>query len=346
MVKLYDITNWNAQPWYNTGGTRAKKYVQSPEGKFYYFKQSESKGEKDYKYEFWSEIIAYHLGEMLGFNMLRYDIAIDGNKIGCLSESMIDRQNEELIEGGKYLNAFDNTFSYEEKKPGEKYNFELIENAFEALKLTGYLPKLLEVLVFDAIISNGDRHQENWAFIATHNPISKSVAEIEYNFEENNLEGSPKWLKMFIKYLYFDKKTKELRPELKKAKLLLNKDIKFSPIYDSGSSLCREATSSKVINLLHDNKELDAYINRGKSEIHWKNKKVTHFDFVNNLKFNYESQINAIIDRVKNHYNSKKFEDVLKSIDITVPEMFEEYKIPVERKELILKLVTLRIERL
>ena len=346
MVKLYDITDWNPQPWYNTGGTRAKKYVQSPDGKFYYFKQSESKGKKDYKYEFWSEIIAYHLGKMTGFDMLRYDIATDGNKIGCLSESMIDRQNEELIEGGKYLNAFDNTFSYEEKKPGEKYTFELIQNAFEALKLTGYLPKLIEVLIFDAIISNGDRHQENWAFIATHNPISKSIAEIEYNFEENNLEGSPKWLKTFIKYLYFNKKTKKLRPELKKAKLLLNKDIRFSPIYDSGSSLAREATSDKTISLLKDKNEFEAYINRGKSEIHWKNKKITHFEFVNNLKLNYGTEIDTIIERVKNNYNSKKFEDILESIDKSVPEKFKEYKIPKERKELILKLVTLRVERL
>lgn len=346
MVKLYDITDWNPQPWYNTGGTRAKKYVQAPDGKFYYFKQSEFKGKKDYKYEFWSEIIAYHLGIMLGFDMLRYDVAIDGNKIGCLSESMIDRQKEELIEGGKYLNAFDNTFSYEEKKPGEKYTFELIENAFDALKLTDHMPKLLEALVLDAIISNGDRHQENWAFIAEHNAISKAIATIEYDFTNTNRESMPDWLKKVIQHLYFIKKTKKLKPEIKKAKLLLNKNIRFSPIYDSGSSLSREATSDKIGSLLKDKKELEAYINRGKSEIHWENKKITHFEFVNKLKIKYEKQINEIITRVKNKYDSKKFEEILKSIDTTVPKGFEEYKIPEDRKELIFKLVTLRIERL
>ena len=117
MVKLYNISDWNLQPWFNTGGTRAKKYFHSREDNhFYYFKQSEAKRNTVYIYEFWSEIIAYELGKMLGFDTLRYDIAIYKDKIGCLSKDMIDLQREELIEGGKYLNAFDNTFVYEDKK--------------------------------------------------------------------------------------------------------------------------------------------------------------------------------------------------------------------------------------
>jgi hypothetical protein len=73
---LYNITEeWNEQPWFSTGGTRAKKYLQSPDSKFYYFKRSQLKPGKDYRFEFWSEIIAYELGTQLGFNMLRYIIA-------------------------------------------------------------------------------------------------------------------------------------------------------------------------------------------------------------------------------------------------------------------------------
>ena len=112
MVALYDITTqWNPQPWYSTGGTRAKKYIQSPEGKYYYFKRSQFKPGKDYKFEFWSEIIACEIGESLGFNVLHYDIATDGDIMGCISASMIDPDKEELVEGIKYLQALDNTFT-------------------------------------------------------------------------------------------------------------------------------------------------------------------------------------------------------------------------------------------
>ncbi|MCK6649276.1 MAG: hypothetical protein L6Q66_06455 [Bacteroidia bacterium] len=346
MVKLYDITNWNPQPWYNTGGTRAKKYIQSPEGKFYYFKQSEKKVTKDYKYEFWSEIIAYKLGTMLGLNILRYDIAIDGNKIGCICESMINRQNEELVEGGKYLNAYDSNFAYEEKKPGEKYTFQLINNAFEEFQIQKYMVDLLEVIVFDAIIGNGDRHQENWAFIAQHNSITKQFWEIDFIYKHTNFKDSLSgiWRRIF-NWLYI-KNTTRLKPNLSKAMLFFANNIKFSPIYDSGSSLGRELSEEKVMNLLSNQPEFEAYIKRGQSEIHWDGKKVSHFDIINKLKLIYPTEMNQIINRIKTQYKKDEFKKALDSIDNSVPIQFNSYKIPANRKELILKLITSRIDRL
>jgi len=46
---LHTIDYWNTLPWFNTVGTRAKKYIQSIEGKFYYFKRSQFKPETDSK---------------------------------------------------------------------------------------------------------------------------------------------------------------------------------------------------------------------------------------------------------------------------------------------------------
>ena len=70
MPELFIIDeNWNEQFWFSTGGTRAKKYLLSPDGKYYYFKRSQYKEPtnfkpgKDFKYEFWSEVIAYELGK-------------------------------------------------------------------------------------------------------------------------------------------------------------------------------------------------------------------------------------------------------------------------------------------
>jgi hypothetical protein len=71
MAKLYNISAWSEQSWWNTGGTRDKKIYLSPEdGELYYFKQSFKKGKRDYTYEFWSEIIASEVGEHLGFDIL------------------------------------------------------------------------------------------------------------------------------------------------------------------------------------------------------------------------------------------------------------------------------------
>lgn len=98
MARLYNISEWNEQSWWNTGGTRNKKIYLNPEdGALYFFKQSLKKGSREYKYEFWSEIIASEVVELLGFDILPYQIAIRGIMVGCISKSMINQTSEELI---------------------------------------------------------------------------------------------------------------------------------------------------------------------------------------------------------------------------------------------------------
>jgi hypothetical protein len=105
MPEMFDISNWNVQQWYNTGGTRTKKYLQSPDGKYFYFKRSYIKPNREYIYEFWSEVVAYQLGLIIGFDVLKYDIAYDNEGMGCIAENMINADNEELVEGIQYIKA-------------------------------------------------------------------------------------------------------------------------------------------------------------------------------------------------------------------------------------------------
>ena len=247
MTALYDITSWNAQPWYSTGGTRAKKYIQSRDRKYYFFKRSQLKPGKDYKFEFWSEIIAGQVGQFLGFNVLGYDIAIDGEIIGCISASMIDPDKEELIEGLRYLQGYDNTFNPEKPNLRKLYSFQLIDSTLAKFGLGNFMEGIIETIVFDSIIGNSDRHQENWAFI-TENYV---FGEIFKQFDDIFLSvRNPKSL---------------------------------APIYDNGSSLGRELSEERVAQLLDDEAQFNRYIDRGKAEIHWKDGKISHFDLIRHL---------------------------------------------------------------
>ena len=105
MPKLFKIDDdWTHLQWVNTGGTRAKKFLQNPDGDYFYFKRSQLKPGKDYTYEFWNEIIVSEIGQLLGFNMLEYHLAIYNDVAGCISKSMI-AENEELIEVVKFFSA-------------------------------------------------------------------------------------------------------------------------------------------------------------------------------------------------------------------------------------------------
>ncbi len=275
MPALFDITSWNRQEWQNTGGTRNKKYIQSPDGINYYFKTSLYKPDKDYKYEFWSEIIAYEIGTLLGFNVLKYDIAISNDKMGCLSEDMINQDKSILNEGIRYLIAFDNTFNPSSHNQRKNYTFQLITDSLEYLGLQQFIKNIIEIIIFDSIIGNSDRHQENWATISDNAEINSSkeliIKERVSLFDK---------LKVFYRnstivnpsHIQEDKATLEL--------LWGRRNVRFAPIYDNGSSLARECTSEKIISMLKNNIEFEAYLHGGKSEIHWEQQKIKHIELI------------------------------------------------------------------
>lgn len=354
MAKLFIISDdWNPQPWFSTGGTRAKKYLQAPDGKFYYFKRSQykdasdTKPGKDFKYEFWSEVIAFEVGTMLGFNVLKYDIAIEGEIMGCICESMINSEQEELIEGVKYLQAFSPHYDPEKKEHQTWYTFQLIEYALENAKLKEEIIHIIEIIIFDALIGNGDRHQENWAVINHQKLMTEEIEEAEKHEEYNKLKKWERWIIGFYKTLLkfgqdiFIKSGKAL------PKSYYNITKSFAPIYDSGSSLGRELTDEKIEEMLKSEEQVNRYIDRGVSEIHWEEKKLNHFELIKHLfTTQYSQKTKDIINTVLAKWDGPEIARLVEEIDRDVPESHYQYKIPKSRKQLIIKMITLRCYRL
>lgn len=346
-VKFFDIQNWNEQPWFSTGGTRDKKYVQSPQGEFYYFKTSMVKPGKDYKYEFWSEVIASQIGIFYGFDMLQYDVAYDGKKVGCFSKTMFKPGLEELIEGGKYLQAFDNTFDPSNRQLRKMYSFQLIESTLNFFGYEKSIKDIIEILVFDALIGNSDRHQENWAFITELSFVGLSIKSIQDIAKARKIDTFPLLLRNLIKKTFLNKDATDLNAAGKQMKLHFNKNARFSPIYDSGSSLGRELIEKKVESMLKNDQELEAFINRGESEIHWDNEKPKFFKMIGHIKQSqYSSDLISILGRLRSKHDKEKIASIIMNIDNCIPSDLQFSKIPQNRKELLVKLVTLRFEKL
>lgn len=342
MAKLYDITDWNEQSWWNTGGTRDKKIYLNPEdGELYYFKQSFKKGQRNYKHEFWSEIIAYEVGELLGFDILPYHIAIRGKVVGCISKSMINQESEELIEGGKYLQAFDTNFKPENIKERDRYTFQLIYSALFSFKKEKHLDKLIDTIVFDALTGNSDRHQENWAIINKYIVFSKNEILLA-----SFIEKVVNFVLKQISNLGLRKVNDINKIEI--TKLLLPKITRYAPIYDSGCSFGRELNDEKVTQMLSNETEIQKYIEKGLAEIHWESKKITHFELVSklieteNLKDITLSSIRKVIEK----FDNKKVEQIIMNVDKELEIWGSPNVLPKQRKELALKLLTLRSDKL
>lgn len=313
MVDFFDISKWEKHEYLQTGGTRDKEVVENPnDNKLYYFKTSLIKKEKNYVYEFWSEVIASEIGELLGFEILKYNVAVnDQNTLGCLSRLMIDTSKEQLDEGHKWIKRYHLAYDTEDR---DSYTFQIIDKT-----LTGLFPnekfteKLISTIILDCIIGNEDRHQENWGII-----ISNKISKHSWNpFSKKN--PVPK------------------------------SNYRFAPIYDSGSSLGRELREEKVNQMVADSIQLNAYINRGQSEIHWDGEhgKQKHFKLIAKIAdTEYRNVVISEINRIREKYDKTRIVEIINHIDDCLPEAYNLQKIPQKRKELLIKLITLRIERL
>ncbi len=341
MADFYDISSWNDKPWYQTGGTRNKVIVENPSNqKDYYFKTSLKRKQKDYKYEFWSEIIASEVGRFLGFNLLRYDIAYNKGEIGCISESMVTEGVNKLTEGMNYLTGYDTTYNPEDKDSHKQYTFQFIKKTLEYYRLGSSIENIIEIIIFDSIIGNGDRHQENWGIITVYNDVIKTLEEIAKKEKKGFIE------KQLFSLLAITSKAKRSEVD----KLVLDYRLmmpgEFSKIYDSGSCLGREIMDEKLKQLQSDDNMMEAYIRRGVSEIHWEGVKLNHFKLIEKIKTDYSNLVTDIISSVQEKYQHESINKIIMDIDSKLPKELSRFILPLERKKFIIKLITLRAKKL
>jgi hypothetical protein len=319
MAEFYDISNWQEKPHYQTGGTRNKSIFENPDtGELYYFKTSLKKEVIDYKYEFWSEILASEIGKELGFDTLKYDIAYRKDEIGCLSKSMVNTNENKLSEGINYLRGYDPNYNPDNKESYSQYTFHFIEKALEEYRLKDKMKHLIVTIIFDSLIGNGDRHQENWGFIIP-NLQSKDEKTNENIEKAKNKLFDSQLFKVILRLLLINKK----RISKKEFDVAIDfmKGV-FSPIYDSGSCLGRELTDERINKMLKDNQMFEAYINRDRCEIRWKDEKISHFDLLKHIKNEvaYKEIVENGIKKVTETFNNKKIERIIEKIDEKLPE--------------------------
>lgn len=341
MAEFYDITKWSEKLWFQPGGTRDKVVIENPAtGELYFFKTSLLKIQKDYKHEFWSEIIASEVGDMLGFDILKYNIGYNRGHIGCICKSMVSEGKNKLTEGISYLTGYDTTYNPEDKTSKKQYTFQLIKESLDFFSLDKFIHNIIEIIILDSIISNSDRHQENWGIITDYNEVIKTIEDIAKKPEKHF--GS----KLLFSIMAITAKAKRKEIQEVAEKLHLFMPGQFSQIYDSGSCLGREKSDKSISQMLKDSTMFEAYVRRGQSEIHWEGEKLNHFDLIRKIKTEYSESIIKCITRVKRLYDIEKIKELITNIDKKLPANLSEHKLPLERKEFINKLLTLRIEKL
>ncbi|MDP2527553.1 hypothetical protein [Maribacter dokdonensis] len=352
-----DISEWGKKPYSNTGGTRAKNiYINRENDTEFFFKGSKRLDDGTFKYptEFWSEIIASKIGEWLGFNILDYNIGYDINdeqQIGCLSKSMVVHTENKLSEGVEYLRGYDPGYIPEFHE--YKYTFNFIRETLTSFELKAKEKDFVEMLFFDSIIGNSDRHQENWGFISN---FKETIEEINSELRVHKgvfgriglriLKFAAKGIQEISSDKEEDNSFNIKQKLLKRQSSIIN--TCFSPIYDSGCCLGRELTDEKIIKMLEDKMMLESYVLRGKAEVRWAEGKLKpkHFDLLKMLKPEFTQLCEELQKRVSENFSEEKLRLLIFNIDKNLPKELSHFKLSTIRKELIMKLIPLRVVKL
>jgi len=313
-LELLDISQWpSGNQRFVPIGKRIKKVVLHPQTfDLYYFKEPKEK----YPWEFWNEIIAYKVGVKLGFNVLKYEPAILDGSGGCLSKSMTEDFTQELIHGQQLLLRIYPEF---ETKKGTDHTFQLVESFFKSLNEDEHkliINDFINMLVFDSIIGNRDRHQQNWAIIR----------EIKIQVRPNKYFGLKKNTKLPI----------------------ITRTVRFSPLFDNGNCLAYNIIEENLDSFITDDNRLEKYLfgEKAVSHLKWFGAPMPHIELLKHIAKIYPEVVINSIEKVNECFNENIINDIVLNIDNGIIFADNKFILSSKRKELVSKLITIRTNRL
>lgn len=171
-TEAIDIASWPADEQFAHAypeGARPKRVVVSPRDinlEFikpdwrYMFKLSSDRAAE----QFWSEIIAYEIGQLLDITVPPAYAAFDSerNQCGVVIEWFYKQGLAEFFSAGNFFNRLIDGF---DREKGAQHNLETAIRFNSGAVTKDALYGIWEMLFFDAIIGNTDRHQDNWGHL-------------------------------------------------------------------------------------------------------------------------------------------------------------------------------------
>lgn len=102
-----------------------------------------------------SEKLAYEIAKVLGYDCAKIELAVDNdNKIGVLNYYFSDRFNAPHTDIVAYLNK-------DTKERNSYYTISNIKSVLDDID-TDLFKNFIKIMIFDALIGEQDRHEENW----------------------------------------------------------------------------------------------------------------------------------------------------------------------------------------
>lgn len=310
-MESIDITSWPEDPEFSAAypeGARPKRVVLSPSNPEqayikpqwrHMFKRSSNRSDE----QFWSEVVAYEVGQLLEIEVPPCYPAYDCNSdhCGALSPWFYDESKESYFAAGNFYHRIIDGF---DRDKGTQHNLLDAHSFNERVLGDSQIYDFWGMLLFDAIIGNTDRHQDNWGHILESREYSKSVAK------RRGQKHYAVW--------------------------------RFAPWFDNGTSLGYEIPPRKFTQWRDQN--LDTYIMRGRHHLRFAPDNLVQIGHIESLRFikTHNALVSALLLKKLKGFNFEKFlASLARMVAVDMP---EGGKLSQQRADFIARLTKRRLE--
>lgn len=168
MYEVKDVSDWELNTEVTALGRRPKEWLIEPITrrsvllKLPHYHSAEAAAEK----------VASELGKLYGVPTADTDLAHYQGRHGIISHKFV-ATDEVLVDGGDLIVARHPAF---DRRRSRSHSFQLVREVLPAPQL----PQFIELLVFDAVIGNSDRHQDNWSVILARNDAPRLAPSYDH----------------------------------------------------------------------------------------------------------------------------------------------------------------------
>lgn len=313
MIQLnpIDVADWGRHLEFSEAypeGARPKRIVVSPAVPVqavirpswqYMFKLSDPK----YLEQFWAELIAYQIGLLLSIPVPPSHAAYDSmtGECGSLSEWFYKEGEDMFFAAGHFfyreIRGFD-------KEKGTQHNLLTAQKLNIDFIGESQIYDFWSMMMFDSIIGNTDRHQENWGYLLSLSANTKSVAR---------RKGEHYSVK-----------------------------LRFAPWFDNGTSLGYQIIPRKFEQW--DDTRLDNYIKKGRHHIRFAMDNLTQIGHLESIEFiaKHNALVRTLLLKKLNSFDTASFVGMMYAlVDLPMP---LHARLTKSRAEFVIRLTLRRIE--
>ena len=166
-----DLDSWQAAEEPPSGSREKRTLIRSTDGAHFIFKHPKNRRE----HQIWSELLgSFVAGDLLGWEVQHTALGVLNGRPGNLLSYIYRTDsecNEQFIEGWQLCKEIDPEFDVDE---GQRHTFPFLLRVYDEVISQRYGISGIDFMEFwsrafalETLISNGDRHAENWAIIVS-----------------------------------------------------------------------------------------------------------------------------------------------------------------------------------